>query len=217
MVIIQIQQINTSNFIHIASKFNTYKHTTNTACTKMIGAVSSGHNGFENAHTRMFPTWNETAGIQVLIACAIPLPPPFYRFRFVRLQRENGDSEKKAFCVLQFSKHESGVSLQRAFWRQFQSGPPSANSIRRWYQQFQTTGCPCKGKSAGHPRVSEETVERVRQSFLCSPKKFVHPASRELEMSTMTVWRVLRKKLEIKSYRLHLVQFLQSFWYTEYK
>jgi hypothetical protein len=28
---------------------------------------------------------------------------------------------------------------------------------------------------------------------------------------------VLRKKLEIKSYRLHLVQFLQSFWYTEYK
>jgi hypothetical protein len=41
----------------------------------MIGAVSSGHNGFGNARRSMFPTWNETADIQVLIACAIPLPP----------------------------------------------------------------------------------------------------------------------------------------------
>jgi hypothetical protein len=45
----------------------------NTPCTKMIGAVSSDHNGFGNAHRSMFPTWNETAGIQVLIPCAIPL------------------------------------------------------------------------------------------------------------------------------------------------
>jgi hypothetical protein len=46
------------------------------ACTKMIGAVSSGRNGFGNARRSMFPTWNETAGIQVLVACAIPLPSP---------------------------------------------------------------------------------------------------------------------------------------------
>jgi hypothetical protein len=51
---------------------------------------------------------------------------------------------------------------------------------------------------------------------LRSPKKSVLHASRELEMSTMTVWRVLRKRLEIKPYRLHLLQFLQSFWYAVY-
>ena len=79
----------------------------------------------------------------------------------------------RAFCVLQFVKHESVVSVQRAFRRQFSSDPPSPNSIRRWYQQFQTTGCLCKGKSAGRPRVSEESVERVRQSFLRSTKKSV--------------------------------------------
>jgi Ni/Fe-hydrogenase subunit HybB-like protein len=39
-------------------------------CTEMIGAVSSSHNSFRNAC--MFPTWNVTAGIIVLIACAIP-------------------------------------------------------------------------------------------------------------------------------------------------
>ena len=73
--------------------------------------------------------------------------------------------------MLQFVKHESVVFVQRAVRRQFNSVPPSPNSIRRWYQQFQTKGCLCKGKSAGRPRVSEESVERVRQSFLRSPKK----------------------------------------------
>jgi hypothetical protein len=33
------------------------------------------------------------------------------------------------------------------------------------------SGCLCKGKSAGRPRVSEESVERVKQYFLRSPKK----------------------------------------------
>ena len=70
-------------------------------------------------------------------------------------------SEQKAFCVLQFVKCESVV--QRAFRQQFSSDPPSPISIRRWYQQFQTIGCLCKGKSAGWPRVSEESVELVRQ------------------------------------------------------
>jgi len=73
--------------------------------------------------------------------------------------------EQKAFGVLQFAKHESVVSLQRGFRRQFNSDSPSPNSIRRWYRQFQTTGCFCKGKSAGRPLMSEESVERVRQSF----------------------------------------------------
>jgi hypothetical protein len=59
-----------------------------TPCTKITGAVSSGHNDFVNAHRSMIPTWNETTGFQVLIACAILLPLP----RSVALQRENSDS-----------------------------------------------------------------------------------------------------------------------------
>ncbi|PNF27808.1 hypothetical protein B7P43_G09180 [Cryptotermes secundus] len=81
--------------------------------------------------------------------------------------------EQKASCVLQFAKHESVICVQR---------PPCANSIRCWYQRFQTTVCLHKGKSAGLLRVSEESVERVRQSFLRSLKKSVRHASREFEM-----------------------------------
>jgi hypothetical protein len=86
--------------------------------------------------------------------------------------------------VLQFAKHESVVSVQRAFRQQFQSDPPSDNSIRRWYQQFQTKGASVKGK--------------VEDVFVCqkkvwnewdSLKKSVRRARRELEVSTMTVWR----------------------------
>jgi hypothetical protein len=43
-----------------------------TRCTKLIGAVSSGHNSFGNACRSLHPIWNETTGIQVLIICTIP-------------------------------------------------------------------------------------------------------------------------------------------------
>ncbi|PSN39705.1 hypothetical protein C0J52_17980 [Blattella germanica] len=89
-------------------------------------------------------------------------------------------SEEKAFCVLQFAETESVVTVQRAFGIKFGCDPPSDNSIRRWYHPFEDTGCPCKGKSTGRPRVSKETVERVRESFTRNPIKSVRKASREL-------------------------------------
>ena len=58
-------------------------------------------------------------------------------------------------------------------------------------------------------RASEESIERVTESFLRSPKKSVHCASCELEMWSMTVWRVLQKRLHMKPYCLHLLQFLK--------
>jgi hypothetical protein len=55
---------------------------------KLLERFLSGCNGFGNARRSIFPTWNERADIQVLSACAIPLPLS----RSVTLQRENGDS-----------------------------------------------------------------------------------------------------------------------------
>ena len=42
--------------------------------------------------------------------------------------------------------------------------------------------------------MSEENVERVRQYLLRNPKKPVRRASRELEMSSMTVWEGAAKE-----------------------
>jgi hypothetical protein len=43
--------------------------------------------------------------------------------------------EQKAFCVLQFVKHESVVSVQRAFRRQFNSEPALDADISSSRQQ----------------------------------------------------------------------------------
>lgn len=139
----------------------------------MFGTVSRGYNGFGNALRSMFHIRNEIAVIQLLIACAIqlpPLPPLSLSHSPWRCKNKMATPEQKTFCVLLFAKHELVVSLQRTFRQQFQSDSPSANSTRHWYQLFQTKGCLCKRKSARRPHAPEESVERARQPSLRSPR-----------------------------------------------
>ena len=75
--------------------------------------------------------------------------------------------EQKAFCVLQFVKHESVVSVQRAFRGQFNSDLPIA--LDDGISSFRQRGAFVKEK-VQDDRVSEESVERVRLSFLRGPK-----------------------------------------------
>jgi len=83
-------------------------------------------------------------------------------------------------------------------------------------------GCLCKGKSSGRPRVSEENVRRIQDSFERSPRKSTRRASRELGIPQPTVWRVLRRRLLFNLVHLsiffnHPVQWLvygQGRWQT---
>ena len=116
--------------------------------------------------------------------------------------------QHKIFCVCEFIKSESPTAVQRAFRLRFNSQPPTRKSICYWNIQFEQTGCLCKGKSSGRPRVSEENVRRIQESFELSPRKSTRTASRELGIPHPTVWRVLRRRLLLKPYRLQLVQAL---------
>jgi len=89
------------------------------------------------------------------------------------------NGSEKAFCVLTFHESRSVTIVQRQFRTKFEKQPPSDNSIRRWYAQFQETGCVCKRKSTGRPSVKEEQVEQVRQAFERSPRKSTVRGSRE--------------------------------------
>ena len=64
--------------------------------------------------------------------------------------------------------------------------------------KFQQSGCLCAAKRSGRPGPSAETVERVREAFVRSPQKSTTRASRELQMSQSSVWRILRKRLRVK-------------------
>jgi hypothetical protein len=78
-----------------------------------------------------------------------------------------------------------------------------------WYKQFTESGCLGKQKSSGHPLTTED-AEQVRASFLHSPKKSTGTAAKELSMLKTTVWRVLRKHLVFKPYRIQIVQLLSD-------
>jgi hypothetical protein len=82
--------------------------------------------------------------------------------------------------------------------RDYKKDPPTDKAIRAWYKQFTETGCLCKQKSSGRPLIAEDYVERVRASFLHSPKKSKGTAAKELSMLKTTVWRVLRRRLVFK-------------------
>ena len=117
---------------------------------------------------------------------------------------------EKAFCVLEFAKTESWTLVQRAFRRNFRKEAPERKSILRWHGKFVKDGCLCPAKKTGRPSTSDDTVQRVRTAFQRSPRKSVRRASRELQLPTTTVWRVLKRRLHMTPYKLQLVQHLKD-------
>ena len=73
---------------------------------------------------------------------------------------------ERSWCVLEFALCNSFVVVQRAFRQQFGRRGAPETSIRRWYEQFRYRGCIChQGNGrAGRPSVTEETVDRVRET-----------------------------------------------------
>ncbi|KAJ8880716.1 hypothetical protein PR048_017186 [Dryococelus australis] len=78
--------------------------------------------------------------------------------------------------------------------RHYNTEPSGHQSILRWYNKFQDTGCLGKGKSTG-PQKSNR-------------------ASRELGIPQQTVWEILRRRLQLKPYHLKLLQHLHPEHYA---
>ena len=117
---------------------------------------------------------------------------------------------ENSLCVLEYHKSNSVVTMQRAFRAKYAKDPPTDSTIRAWYKQFTETGCLCKQKSSGRSLPAEDNVEWVWASFLYSPKKSRGTAAKELSMSKTTVWKVLRKRLVLRPYRIQKVQQLSD-------
>jgi len=98
-------------------------------------------------------------------------------------------SQQRGWCVLEFNKTNSVVTGQRAFKRKFNVDPPTNKSILKWHRNFIERGCICdqRKEHSGRPSVSEQVVDRVRESFLRSPRKSTRRASRELMAGTLSV------------------------------
>ena len=83
---------------------------------------------------------------------------------------------------------------------------PTAKQIWSWKKKFKDKGCLCREKGSGRPATAEGKVERIRQTLLRSPKKSIRRTSMETQIPPTTVWRVARKLLVMKPYKLQVVQ-----------
>jgi len=91
----------------------------------------------------------------------------------------------KILCVPDFIKTESASAVHRAFRLRFNIQPPTRKSICRWNHQFEQISCLCKSKRSGRPRVSEENVRRIQESFERIPRK-PNPQSEQRTWNTAT-------------------------------
>ena len=110
-----------------------------------------------------------------------------------------GSQTERSWCVLEFVRCNSFVAIQRALRYQLGSRGPPETSIRRWYEQFHYSECIChqgKGRS-GRASFTEETVERVRETFTRNAGKSVRRASRCLKIPEPTVRKILQKRLQL--------------------
>jgi hypothetical protein len=87
----------------------------------------------------------------------------------------------------------------------FQDNVPE-NSTKRtiasWFKRFIETGSVAHTKyGQGRPGVADDVAERVRRSY---ERHLL--ASRELHIPRSTVWKILRKRLKCKPYRVQLLQ-----------
>ena len=88
-------------------------------------------------------------------------------FTFLPLGEASACSEKmaapgeKSFCVLEYRKSKSVVTVERAFRAKYAKDPPTDETIRAWYKQFNEPGCLCKQKPPMLTRVWQELEYRI--------------------------------------------------------
>jgi hypothetical protein len=178
-----------------------------TAYTKMIGAVLSGHNGFGNARTRMFPTWNETASYSSSDRMRNPTLPSLLLGPW-RYKEKMAAQEQNAFCVLRLRGMNQFFLFSGPSGGNFRVISPLSTELGFGISCFRQRGAFVKWK-VQDVRVCQKKV----WNEWASPKESVRHASPGLEKSTMSVRREIRKGLELKPCRLHFLQLLQSIWY----
>jgi hypothetical protein len=100
--------------------------------------------------------------------------------RECRYQSKMATQVEKAKCVIWFIETHSATTVLRLYRNTHRKVPPTRKIIYAWRKQFEETGCLCKGKSPGRPRVADDSVGAVRRSYMRSPSKSTNraPANR---------------------------------------
>ncbi|XP_053448571.1 uncharacterized protein LOC128586608 [Nycticebus coucang] len=118
--------------------------------------------------------------------------------------------EEKVNCVLWLIELKSTAAVQRRFRTHYNKEAPHRNSISKWMKKYKETGSVNDKPRSGRPRVSEETVASVEETFEASPRKSLRQVSLELRLPRSTVQKILRTRLHTKAYRIQVHQMLEE-------
>ncbi len=78
---------------------------------------------------------------------------------------------EKVNCDPWLAELKSTIVVQRKFRTKYSKEPSHRNSIAKWMKKFKKTGSVHDRLLSGRPRVSEESVASVKESFTASPRK----------------------------------------------
>ena len=123
-------------------------------------------------------------------------------------------SVQKAFCVLEYAKTQSFKTVQRAFAQRFEKTRSEKvldkKQIWTWHKKFKEEGCLCRVKGSGRTPISEGNMEQIRRKLVNSPRKSIRRTSFETQIPKSSVWRIVRKRLQMRPYKLQFIQALKA-------
>ena len=118
--------------------------------------------------------------------------------------------QEKVECVTWYNETKSITQTQRNYRGKHQRAPPSRNSILRWVQNFQDRGTVEIQSRSGRPSMTSEDEERVSNYFNRHPRTSLRAAESHLGLPRSSIQRILRNRLHLFPYRLHIVQALKE-------
>ena len=100
-------------------------------------------------------------------------------------------SVEKAFCVLEYVGPQSIKTVRRIFAQRFERSAfgkvPDKKQTWRRHKKFKKEGCLYRVKGSGRKSVSGETVDKIRQKSVNSPKKFIRVAVYRVSLVIVSV------------------------------
>jgi hypothetical protein len=102
------------------------------------------------------------------------------------------------------------VTVQRKFRQEYGQDVSEQHSIVAWHKQLLEKGSVLRKKGGGNWAVAPDGVEAIQEAFQRSPCKSICHASCELHIPRSTVHDVVHKRLQLRAYKIQLVQKLRE-------
>ncbi|PSN33328.1 hypothetical protein C0J52_27522 [Blattella germanica] len=108
-----------------------------------------------------------------------------------------GTPQQREQTVVWYAETKSVIATQRNYRRVYGSDAPDAKTVKLWFNKLLTPGSVLKQSGGVRRSLTEEKVEEIRQGFQKKSSKSIRQVSRQFNVSTTTVLRVLHKRLRL--------------------